>query len=495
MSDKIINYLLNNYLNIYYSYNKEIEIEINNLIDNGECSIKNEITSYYSIEGVSNIFFIKIIPNLFRQCYINSSLKIPNICPSIVKNGISTLYLPKLINEKYIKSFLYFNFPASSGIYYTLEDLTKNTILVNKLFRTKKINETYGSKTSATVLFSEIYSNNSMLINLLKFNKFLNNSNTFINLNLVGTNFTVEWDCTLSCFCNNENNTYVVGNVNDNIIINYNDASTIYNLYNNAINQNILNTINVDIINYNINIFLVLKYAVEVYSDILCQIDYFLASKIYCLQDYMNPSNIPILFSLYNNFYNNQIMTNNLELENSTINKVVPDTITIENYVNSFITVYLKSYPSNYLLKTVYIDNIIALVFFGTTNNPSTITNNDYIYYFINVNNPSPILLINNNPFSAYYDSVILYVNDFLIYYINYLGGAEAVEKKIYNNGGLYPNLGTNKDDIQNIGYLYFFYKDDILIAVAYLSLETDSNGNPLGYGLALDYSDYNVII
>jgi hypothetical protein len=209
----------------------------------------------------------------------------------------------------------------------------------------------------------------------------------------------------------------------------------------------------------------------------------------------MYPSNIPILFSLYNNFYKNQIETNSKELISTNINSVVPVSITIESYVSSFVSIYLDTYPNNYLLKTVYISNSYALVFFGTTNNASTIVINDYIYYFISVDNPSPIKINNNWSSTTYYSTVISFVNEFLLYYENYLGGAAAIQQNIYSNGGLYPDLGTDSSDSQNIGYLYYFYKSDVLVGVSYLTLETDSSITPLGYGLALDYSDYNVVL
>jgi hypothetical protein len=496
MSDKIIDYLYNNYRNIYYTYSEEIEDEINNLIDNDSCSIYYKPLNYYSINSVPNILFIKIIPNLFRKCYVNSTLNIPNICPSIVQNSVTNFYLPKIIDEKYIKSFLYYNFPSNTNNYYTLEKLIKNTIYSNNLLSSKKKNETYSSFTTANILFSQIYSNDSMLIQLLNLNKFVDSSYYLTNNSLIGNNFKIEWDCTLSCYCdNNDDSIYIVGNYNDSLLINYNDASTLYNLFNNAINQNILKLINFNIINSDLNILYIIKYAIEVYNDILLQIQYYLDSKTYCLKDYMYPSNIPILFSLYNNFYKNQIETNNKELISTNINSVIPVSITIESYVNSFISVYFDTYPNNYLLKTVYISNSYALVFIGTTNNASTIVISDYIYYFISVDNPSPIKISNNWSSTTYYSTVISFVNEFLIYYESYLGGATAIEQNIYSNGGLYPNLGTNSSESQNIGYLYFFYKSNVLVGVAYLTLETDSSITPLGYGLALDYSDYNVVL
>lgn len=490
MGENIVNYLLKNYKEIYYIYNDETEIEINSLINKANCSIKVNPINYYSISGISNIIFTKIIPNLFRQCYIYDSLKLPNICPSIVQNGNTSLYFPNLIEEKYIKSLLYYNFPANSKIHYTIEDLIKNTARVNNLFFNKKTKQTYDSKTIPLILFSEIYSESSMLFNLLKFNNYINYSNHLTNLNLLGQNFSIEWDCTLSCFCSdNFDDLFILGNQNNDIIINFSDVYALYNVYNNIYNQNILNTINIDSFNFNYSIFNILKYATEVYSDILTEINYFLDSKIYCKRDYMKPNNIPILFRIYNNYYNNQISTDKYELTNTNINNVIPITINIEIYVNSFINLYFKAYTNNHLLKTVYLDKNSALIFIGKTDNPLIITKNDYIYYYINVANPSPVLIFNNNPFSSYYSTVNSFVNDFIVYYTNYLGGAKAIEKKLYSNGGLYPNLGTNTMDSQNIGYVYNFYLNSNIVGIAYLTLETDINGSPLGNGLALDFN------
>ena len=54
------------------------------------------------------------------------------------------------------------------------------------------------------------------------------------------------------------------------------------------------------------NIFIVLGYATEVYNDVLQQIKYYVQSKTYCLQDYMNPSILPTLNELYDNYKKNE---------------------------------------------------------------------------------------------------------------------------------------------------------------------------------------------
>ena len=60
----------------------------------------------YSVNGSDDILkifdFTYLIPNLFRKCYTNNTLKIPNICPSIIENSVINLYLPILIDEKYM---------------------------------------------------------------------------------------------------------------------------------------------------------------------------------------------------------------------------------------------------------------------------------------------------------------------------------------------------------------------------------------------------------
>jgi len=493
MSNNFIDYLYSNYRNLYYIYNEDIQNEINNLIDNDTCSVKYRPLNYYSVIGFSSIYFIKIIPNLFRQCYINSTLLIPNICPSIVENSEINLYLPKLIEEKYIKSFLYYNFPCNITDIYTIQKLINNIKSSNTILASKKKNETYSSYTNPSILFSQLYSDNSMLVQLLNLFKFINISNNLTNNSLIGSIFKIKWDCTLSWYCNN-NNTYIVGNNNNSIILNYTDGSTLYNLYYNIYNEEILNLFNINS-NNSINILTILKYAVDVYQQILIQIEYYLQSKTYCLFDYMLPNNIPILFSLYNNYYNNQLKTNSKELNTSNINSVVPIKISIESYVNSFTTIYFKTYPSNYLLKTVYINNLYALLFISTNNNSSTIILSEYIYYFISINNPSPIQIYNNWVSTTYYNNINNFVNDFLIYYENYLGSSNTVLENNYVDGGLYTNLGENPSDPENIGYLYFFYNsNNTLIGVVYLTLETDSTITPLGYGLALDFNNYIIL-
>jgi hypothetical protein len=501
MSQKMINYLKENFRDTYFIYNDEIQNEIDILINNTECSTYSKIVNYYSINGLSNIFYIQSIPNLFRQCYINKDLLIPNICPSIVNNGDTEIYIPNLIDKKYIKSFLYYNFPSNSSNKYNINKLLSNIIFSNNYLKNKKLKETYGSFTNPQKLFNQIYSDNSMLVQLLNFNSFLYNSNIIYNNNLIGSNFKVLWDCTISCFCNN-NNILIIGNINQDLEVTYSDAASLFNLYNNIYNQNILNSINAEYVNMgtnntNINIYIILNYAFEVYQDIITQIQYYMENKMYCLKDYMLPENIPILFSFYNNFYDNQIKTNNKEVISSNISSVIPINTNLEYYVNSFISVYLETYSNNYLIKIVYLNNLYALIFFAPNGiNSTNVTPSDYIYFFINVNNPSTINIKNNFSSTQYFNTVTSFVNYFIPYYSNKLGGAIPEQVSSYPNGGLFPDMGSDNGNSENISYSYYFYKNNILVGVAFLTLETDSSApSGYGYGLALDYSDYNIIL
>ena len=58
------------------------------------------------------------------------------------------------------------------------------------------------------------------------------------------------------------------------------------------------------------SIFYILKVANQVYEDILIKINFYTTSKNYCDKPYMAVSNLPHLYELYRNYYNNQVYVN-----------------------------------------------------------------------------------------------------------------------------------------------------------------------------------------
>ena len=70
-------------------------------------------------------YFLKyynIIPNIFRQCWINyTPLIIPNICPVIYYTVLPIIYLPIIIDSKIIKALFYYGF--SDEIQYSAQTI------------------------------------------------------------------------------------------------------------------------------------------------------------------------------------------------------------------------------------------------------------------------------------------------------------------------------------------------------------------------------------
>jgi len=111
INNDIINFINTNFTNLLQ--NNSIQSEVNYIINNLKKNIcyipLPELTSY-NINGIDNdnngIILSYLIPNLFRKCYINDSVNIPSICPSFVYINTTAHFIPLLIDEKLIKSFL-----------------------------------------------------------------------------------------------------------------------------------------------------------------------------------------------------------------------------------------------------------------------------------------------------------------------------------------------------------------------------------------------------
>ena len=288
--------------------------EIDNTFNNLETINDNCSISYYkpiniSIVGLNfaNSFnYSFLIPNLFRKCFIQKDIPIPNICPNFEKNNIIKNYLPLLLDKEYIKGFLYFNY--SSDIYNNnpfITSITNNLSQyplknkINNILRSKR-GTNYGNYTSSPIIFDYLYSPNSLLVQLLNFNKVLNNAQKAYTNQRVIKPFQIPWNVLLYCSCNN--NVIDFDNTNNN-----NSATKLGKI----LYQADLNTINLLNLNKNIpQIFQILQYALQVYSDIIIEIEYFMLSKKYNRQSYMTVTNLELLNKLYNNYVNNQKIVN-----------------------------------------------------------------------------------------------------------------------------------------------------------------------------------------
>jgi len=277
--------------------------EIFNDLESNEylCSVPYSKNSSMTIVGLnfytSSFNYSFLIPNLFRKCFIQKNIPIPNICPNFEKNNVIKNYLPLLLDKKYIKGFLYFNYSSdinnNNPFVSSLTDIMK--LKINNILRSKRATN-YGNYTQAPVLFNYIYSANSLLVQLLNFNKVLNNAQKSYSNQRVIKPFQIPWNVLLYCSCNN--NVVNFDNTNTN-----NPATKLQKV----INQSDLNAIN--LLNSYIKItpiFQILQYALQVYSDTIIEIEYFMLSKNYNRPSYMNVSNLELLNKLYNNYENNQ---------------------------------------------------------------------------------------------------------------------------------------------------------------------------------------------
>jgi hypothetical protein len=327
----IINFVKKNFGNAS-SLSKEIDIILNNLLET-KCSIPYSITFPYTVLGVSissnsnrSLNLCIITPNLFRLCFVQNKLYIPNICPIFDDKNKNTKYIPLLLDKKTIQSFLYYGF--STNIYkYPPPTSISDTYLIDKLIPilNSKDKTNYGFYTSATEIFIQIYPKDCLLIQVLQFNKGIKNALNSFAKNSVIANYSIPWKTTSICLCTS-------GIINDTIILeankilsrldliainnfNVGDKSRYYGLPNetNSISKNII---------LNNSIYQIISYALEVYTDILEQIEYFILNKKYCLKNYMQSSNIPKLLKYYNNYVNIQTNIDN-NYSNSSYNNAV----------------------------------------------------------------------------------------------------------------------------------------------------------------------------
>lgn len=493
-----------NYINKNFKNSNTLSTEINKIFNDlvkYNCSIpfefsKNIVINGVEVDYVNLINLVFLVPNLFRKCYYNDTITIPNVCPKFTFNSVVTFYYPLLIDENLIKSFLYFNFP--SNIYnYTISDGIQNILRKNNIIK-KKINTNYGSYTTPLGIFNIIYDKNSLLNQLVLFSEYINLSDFYVSNSKIVDSFKIIWDYTVFCisYTQSIDDTYIIGNNIRSNIISQVTAKNMFNIRN-AIYS--LNSRSNDIFFYK-TIFTILEYAQEVYQDVLLELSYFMNSKEYCKKDYMNISNIPELTSMYNVFYKNQVYSNSKDLSTTLSNNIVPQVITINDYINKFIAIYIETYDYAVLLKTVIISNRNGFVFF-LDKLPSIITDYSdyYIYYFIEIYNPSPNRIRNSWIYLKDYSDTGIndFISDFIngykndtIDWIGYLKLIKATKYlfQSYPGGGLYPKLGSDYSNPNNIGYYYYFYNDlNNLISTVYLTLRTiDTSETSYAMGVAL---------
>lgn len=467
------------------------------------CSMQFKVTSIYTAIGERDIIkifdYTYLIPNLFRLCYVQNTLPLPGSCINYVNSDITDKYLPYLIPEIYIKSFLYFNFPANHRDFSYLNSFINNIVNLKNYILTKTYNTSYGSYTPGDIFYDRIYSSKSMLTQLLLLNKSLGVSDDLTSSSKFTCPFEVLWDYTTGCATSN---TFLVSKYNNN---NFLSQETLYNLnyirytfFNEFSQTNDLNYNDILLV-YKSNIYHILKYASDVYRDIIEQFNYLIKNADYCIKDYMDIKNIPILVKLYNNFLKNQKETFIRRLPTATIADITPVYISITDYVNDFNT-YFNNNKLGTILNTIYITSTEAILLCYdkiTPVNPLTITRNSYLYYYISIYSPSAIQLYNywntSEPTKDYTGLTLNdFCNDFLFNGIPLLGIKSYLDitnskattlKHTFDNAGLYPlPVITSKARIYNV---YNDLSKNILNSKVFLTFETENNkavGLPLVY-------------
>lgn len=532
INELIIEYIKENFYNLsnYENLKDEIEIIVNNL-ENTLCAIPYTDSKGYNINGINetnpgtNISYL--IPNLFRKCYLNDTLKIPNICPTFIYENSTTRYFGLLADENIIKSFLYFNFPVNINSYNSNNNFLGKILNFKYQIEKKKVNTTYGSYTDPINLYNEIYSSNSMLTQLVSFINYINNCNNAINNGVTINNFYVSWDFTDKCLCYDGilDDTYITGNRYYDYIVTNSYGNFVY-----ILNNTDYNIDNIDIPIFEIliknDLTTLLKYVKAVFEDVLTQLQYYISNKYYCERDYMNIKNIPNLLNLYKKFYNNQITTYEKSLKSTSVVNIIPKTITILQYARLFYDVYsLES--GNYYVKYFPFDGADGpdgLIIFSNYYDwyGSTVQPIDFYYFYLNITYPSGVQLYNTYLDSSTPYKKFQYLDDFVvdfnIFFKSSAGSGinhDKIEyrKIIYTDDGRttgnYPGGGVLEyiegvyPNSQNFCYIAYYYvkvldhPDLVLNYIIYLSLQTYSPytfGNELdGYGLGLIiYSNKN---
>ena len=310
-----------------------------------------------------------LIPDLFTRCMTNyyddsdpltKSISLIKTCPiysnllegesSYVSNsniyslGINFFY-QKIINPTLIKGFFYYNFTTNfnqvDNIFKRFSSVTER---VNLYFQSKLNTINYGNYTDPEEIFNELYSENSILIQILKFNKLLNE---VLEKNKNGTNicqYFIPYLFIFYCLANNENNLIPLNTLNADRTLygmEYSDLFYIANMRTNleTVFQNLRSNILIGsdatdekvaiFVDYlkNNNIFVIIDLAVEVYNDIISQISQILQKKTIIDVDYENELVLLDCLRLYYNYIDNEIfLINNSVTDENISTKYLQDT-------------------------------------------------------------------------------------------------------------------------------------------------------------------------
>jgi hypothetical protein len=272
---------------------------------NNRCSIIYRYVSPYTVVGnnftsVNDLFnYLNIVPNIFRQCWVSKDITlIPNICPLFFYVTELLIFIPKIIDLKYIKSFFYFGFPniidnvlKNPNVNF-IKNLAQNIILRQKYQNYSSKYQNYSSKYYIKKYINDFYTDKSLLIQYISLFNYMNTVSNNYGSGKTLNNYYLPWFCTISCECLNPSisDTTVENNTSKTNILTTLDFLNIQKLYLNAERYKFT---------------AILKIAQEVFQDIVVQITYYLEDKEYCLKDYMRVKNLPVLTEYYTNYLNN----------------------------------------------------------------------------------------------------------------------------------------------------------------------------------------------
>ena len=276
-----------------------------------------------------------LIPDLFTQCmtrkYDTDAKKLINLkytCPiySLSTTGLNDYgkqiqslsiktNFQKIIDVNIIKSFLYYNFTSDFR-----KDISK-TVRVMPLERFIEkyiyINQpaTNDSKfTDPTVIFSKIYSSDSLLVQLVEFS---NKLKEIKPINKNGTNvcpYNIPWLFTYYCGGNNIRELLPYNNFNTDKVLygmEYSDLNYLSNM--NSSLKTLLDNLTVYLSSQELtdillvsNIFNILDIALEVYSNVIEQISSVLQKKYFVYYEYESPVYLLECFNLFYNYTQNE---------------------------------------------------------------------------------------------------------------------------------------------------------------------------------------------
>lgn len=319
----------------------------------------------YSFASMINM----LIPDLFTRCMTNyyddsdpfsKTNSLIRTCPvysnllsgesnyvsstKINSLGIQFFY-QKLINPTLIKGFFYYNFTTNfNQVNNIFSRFTSVTERVNTFFISKLNTINYGNYTDPQEIFNELYSENSILVQILKFNKLLNE---VLQKNKNGTNicqYFIPYLFIFYCLANNDNNLIPLNTLNSDRTLygmEYSDLFYIANMRTNleTVFQNLRSNILLGsdatndqvalFVNYlkNSNIFIIIDLAVEVYNDIISQISQILQKKTIINVAYENELVLLDCLRLYYNYIDNEtFLINNSGTEQKISAKYLNDT-------------------------------------------------------------------------------------------------------------------------------------------------------------------------